>query len=132
MTMSVDLADTEFETEVRDAMSDLSVVPEDTIIQTKDRLVEPELNDKILDESEVTQQEFNTAAIYRTAERAFKTWLPKKSEAMGELEVELGDVDEFIERLEDNASESLSRIDITVDRGGSVEFVETTQGDLWF
>lgn len=132
VTLSVSMNDDDFVSEVRTALAGMEIIPTDTILQKKDRVVVPSINDSLTDsqKNDIDQDEFDTAVIMRTAEKSFKSWLPKIRKSLGELEVEI-DPDSFEENLEDEAKDSLSRIGIIEDDGGAVEFVDHTQGDLW-
>ena len=130
--LEVDMTDEDFIDEVRTSMSGLSIISDGNILQTRDRIVVPDINDALTDKQkeEIDKQKFETAVIMKTAEVSFKSWLPKIRKRLSELEVEL-DPDEYKENLEEKSKRGLSKIGIIEDDGGSVEFVETTQGDLW-
>jgi hypothetical protein len=75
--LDVSLSDSTFIDEVRTAMAglDSTKIPDDTIVQAKDRFVEPLLNDSPVNLTSDDQDAFDNAAIAWTAEFAFDAWL---------------------------------------------------------
>lgn len=75
MTTSWSGSDSEFITEVRDALAglDTTKIPDDTITQSRDRIASPALND--MTGSDPDQDYFDNALIMWTAELSFQAWL---------------------------------------------------------
>lgn len=73
--VEVSLNDNVFVAEVRDALAgvDATKIPDGTITQVKDRLVEDLLNNLVSDS--VDQDQFDNAAIFWSAELAFDAWM---------------------------------------------------------
>lgn len=74
--LETSLADSEFIDEVRNSLAglDASKIPDDTIIQTKDRVVEPLLND-LKDFQTDEQDAFDNASIMWSAEFSYDAWM---------------------------------------------------------
>jgi len=76
-SLDTSLSDAEFIDEVRDALAGLddSKIPDDTIIQARERVVEPALNHIGEYQDPEDQEIFNSASIMWTAETAFDAWM---------------------------------------------------------
>lgn len=74
--LTTSLEEANFLTEVRDALAgiDASKIPDDTITQARDRVVEPLLND-IGTYTASDQTKFDNASIMWTAEMSFDAWM---------------------------------------------------------
>lgn len=76
-TLDISLTDDELVSEVRDSMAGLdgTKIPDDTIVQTAERMVVPLLNDITGNLKASDQQNFDSAAIAWTAELSFSAWM---------------------------------------------------------
>lgn len=103
-------------------------IPDDTIIQQKERFAVPYLEKK---GAEGTETEIETAALAYTAELAFKSWLKKRRMASDEMTATF-DIDAYREEVEEQAQQALGQVGI--EHGMSEEsgtaFVDSTDGWL--
>jgi hypothetical protein len=76
-SLDTSLNDADFIDEVRDALAGLgtSKIPDNTIIQARERVVEPALNNIGDYQDPEDQDAFDNASIMWTAEKAFDAWL---------------------------------------------------------
>lgn len=82
------MSTSEFITEVRDALAglDSTKIPDSTIVQARDRFVEPTLND-LLGDKDPDQNVYEGAVIAWTAEKTFDAWFAKTRMRDRSLEV---------------------------------------------
>lgn len=108
---TVSLSDSDFRDEIRDALAglDSTKVPDDTIDQTKDKLIEPLLDDLT---SSPDQDLFDNAAIYWTAEKAFDAWLTFTRLRDREIETFI-DAEQYRNQLKERTDNSLFLLDVT-------------------
>ena len=112
MTTEMGLSDTDFVTEVRDALAglDASKIPDDTILQAKDRFVEPLLNE--VTGASPNQEHFDNACIAWTAEKAFDAWMTFTRLRDSELEL-FTDPEAYRAKLKERTDNALYVLDAT-------------------
>lgn len=128
LTSDVD-QDQEFVDEVRLAMGKISQsrIPKDTILQQRDRLAIPYLENRGVSGS---SKAIDTAVIMLTAEYSFESWLKKKRMRSGELSINL-DVEGYRKELVEQSQTALANIGIAHQPSkGPASFTESTDG--WF
>lgn len=99
--------------EVRSALAglDSSKIPDDTIIQAKERLVVPSLNELRTFYSE-DQDKFDNAVIFWTAEMAFNAWMAFTRLRDAEVEA-YTDPNSYKAQLEERTNFALGALDVT-------------------
>lgn len=111
--LTTSLENPAFITEVRNALAglDAAKIPDATITQTKDRFVEPVLNNqKAFQDSEQTL--FDNAVIYWTAEKSFDAWMTFTRLRDREIEAYV-DPSSYKEGLEERTDKALGVLDVT-------------------
>lgn len=106
------LTDTELVQEVRSALAgiDAGSIPDDTIIQAKDRFVLPILQKLLTDN--VDQKNFDNAIVAWTAEKSFDAWLTYSRLRDSNLET-YTDPDSYKEDLVERTNNALYVVDTT-------------------
>lgn len=110
--MDPSLTDSEFISEVRDALAglDQAKIPDATITQARDRYVLPLLNDRI--DSNVDQERFDNVAILWTAEASFDAWLAFTRLRDAELET-FTRPEKYKEQLTSRTNTALRQVNVT-------------------
>lgn len=108
---STSLSDSNFITEVRNALAGLDAqkIPDATIKQTRDRLVEPLLDD--LTDSP-NQTLFDNAVIFMTAEYSFGAWMTFTRLRDREIESYV-DPNTYQKNLETRTNQALGNVGVT-------------------
>lgn len=112
--LTTSLSETDFVDEVRTALAglDATKIPDDTIVQARDRFVEPLLNDIKEYTASKDQDNFDNTVIALTAERAFAAWL--KFTRLRDREVESYiDPDSYMEDLKERSDQSMGILGVT-------------------
>lgn len=112
--LETSLSDSEFITEVRNSLAglDTTQIPDDTITQTRDRFVEPLLNDSSVVFQQEDQDAFDNASIVWTAELAFKAWMTYTRLRDAEVEAYV-DPSRYQSNLESRTDQSLGILGVT-------------------
>jgi len=111
--LETSLSEQEFTNEVRNALAGLnsSKIPDNTILQAKNRVVEPLLNDARSYEAS-DQDAFDNASVMWSAEFAFDAWLTFTRLRDAEIGTYV-DPDSYKEDLENRTNQVLGVLDIT-------------------
>lgn len=112
MAPSVSLSDSDYISEVRDALAEIgtSMVPDDTITQAKDRWVQPGLNKFVGNNPDQTK--YDNAAIAWGAELSFNAYLAKTQMTDSSLQVTVN-VGSYRRQLKMRTDLALSVLGIT-------------------
>ena len=111
--LETSLTDEDFLQEVRDSLAglDSSKIPDDTILQARDRIVEPLLNDaKVYTQDD--QDAFDNASIVWSAEFAFDAWMSFTRLRDAEVEAYV-DPGAYKEQLESRTNKVLGVLGVT-------------------